>query len=111
MLAVRCTSQVHPAHRLAGRGDARENLHKDDRIRWFITSANRDPEVFTQVDTFDISRDPNPHVAFGSGASLSRATLARLEGQEVFKALAERFPSLHLETEHLSISPASRFAR
>ena len=41
-------------------------LHKDDRIRWFITSANRDPEVF-QVDTFDISRDPNPHVAFGSG--------------------------------------------
>src|SRR5207237_6661584 len=42
-------------------------LRKDDRIRWFITSANRDPEVFAHTDTFDISRDPNPHVAFGNG--------------------------------------------
>jgi pimeloyl-[acyl-carrier protein] synthase len=85
-------------------------LHKDDRIRWFITSANRDPEVFTQVDTFDISRDPNPHVAFGSGVHhCLGATLARLEGQEVFKALAERFPSLHLETEHLDYQPSITF--
>lgn len=85
-------------------------LHKDDRIRWFITSANRDPEVFTQVDTFDISRDPNPHVAFGSGVHhCLGATIARLEGQEVFKALAERFPSLHLETEHLEYQPSITF--
>src|SRR5437764_13379788 len=85
-------------------------LHKDDRIRWFITSANRDPEVFAQVDTFDISRDPNPHVAFGSGVHhCLGATLARLEGQEVFKALAERFPSLHLETEHIESQPSITF--
>src|ERR671925_493180 len=85
-------------------------LHKDDRIRWFITSANRDPEVFAQVDTFDISRNPNPHVAFGSGVHhCLGATLARLEGQEVFKALAERFPSLHLETEHLEYQPSITF--
>jgi cytochrome P450 len=85
-------------------------LHKDDRIRWFITSANRDPEVFPRVDTFDISRDPNPHVAFGSGVHhCLGATLARLEGQEVFKALAERFPSLHLETEHLEYQPSITF--
>ncbi len=85
-------------------------LHKDDRIRWFITSANRDPEVFAQADTFDISRDPNPHVAFGSGVHhCLGATLARLEGQEVFKALAERFPSLHLETEHLEYQPSITF--
>jgi len=68
-------------------------VHKDDRIRWFISSANRDPEVFTNPETFDISRDPNPHVAFGSGVHhCLGATIARLEGQEVFKALAERFP-------------------
>jgi cytochrome P450 len=82
-------------------------LRKDDRIRWFITSANRDPEVFTNPATFDITRDPNPHVAFGSGVHhCLGATLARLEGQEVFKALVERFPSLHMETEELAYQPS-----
>jgi len=85
-------------------------LRKDDRIRWFITSANRDPEVFAHPETFDITRDPNPHVAFGSGVHhCLGATLARLEGQEVFKALAERFPSLHVETEELTYQPSIAF--
>ena len=48
-------------------------LHKDDRIRWFITSANRDPEVFAQADTFDISRDPEP----ACGLWIWRASLSR----------------------------------
>ena len=85
-------------------------LRKDDRIRWFISSANRDPEAFAQPDRFDITRDPNPHVAFGSGVHhCLGATLARVEGQEVFKALAERFPSLHLETEVLEYQPSITF--
>jgi len=85
-------------------------LHQDDRIRWFISSANRDPEVFANPGTFDITRDPNPHVAFGSGVHhCLGATLARLEGQEVFKALAERFPSLHVETEELAYQPSLAF--
>ena len=78
------------------------------RITYQITPAGR--QVFAQADTFDISRDPNPHVAFGSGVHhCLGATLARLEGQEVFKALAERFPSLHLETEHLEYQPSITF--
>jgi len=85
-------------------------LRKDDRIRWFIASANRDPEVFADPETFDITRDPNPHVAFGSGVHhCLGATLARLEGQEVFKAMAERFPSLHVETEALAYQPSIAF--
>jgi cytochrome P450 len=85
-------------------------LRKNDRIRWFITPANRDPEVFANPDTFDITRDPNPHVAFGSGVHhCLGATLARVEGQEVFKALAERFPALHLETEELDYQPSITF--
>jgi cytochrome P450 len=85
-------------------------VHKDDRIRWFISSANRDPEVFTNPETFDISRDPNPHVAFGSGVHhCLGATLARLEGQEVFKALAERFPSLHVDSAELTYQPSITF--
>lgn len=85
-------------------------LKKNERIRWFITSANRDPETFAQPETFDISRDPNPHVAFGSGVHhCLGATLARLEGQEVFKALAQRFPSLHLATDELQYQPSITF--
>jgi cytochrome P450 len=85
-------------------------LRQDDRIRWFISSANRDPGAFGNADTFDICRDPNPHVAFGAGVHhCLGATLARLEGQEVFRALAERFPSLHVETEHLVYQPSIAF--
>jgi cytochrome P450 len=85
-------------------------LRKDDRVRWFISSANRDPEAFADPDRFDISREPNPHVAFGSGIHhCLGATLARLEGQETFKALAERFPALRLATEDLAYQPSITF--
>jgi cytochrome P450 len=85
-------------------------LRKDDRIRWFISSANRDPQKFPEPETFDITRDPNLHVAFGSGVHhCLGATLARLEGQEVFKALATRFPTLQLESDDLSYQPSITF--
>ncbi len=68
-------------------------MEKNDRIRWFISSANRDPNVFAEPDKFDITRQPNPHVAFGNGVHhCLGATLARVEGQEVFKALARALP-------------------
>jgi len=85
-------------------------MEKNDRIRWFISSANRDPNVFADPDKFDITRQPNPHVAFGNGVHhCLGATLARVEGQEVFKALAERFPGLQLESEGLDYQPSITF--
>jgi cytochrome P450 len=85
-------------------------MRKDDRIRWFISSANRDPNVFAEPDKFDITRQPNPHVAFGNGVHhCLGATLARVEGQEVFKALAERFPDLEVATKDLEYQPSITF--
>jgi cytochrome P450 len=85
-------------------------LRKNDRVRWFISSANRDPEAFPNPEMFDIFRQPNQHVAFGSGTHhCLGATLARVEGQEVFKALAERFPNLRAETEDLEYQPSITF--
>jgi cytochrome P450 len=85
-------------------------MSKDDRIRWFISSANRDPNVFADPEKFDISRQPNPHVAFGNGVHhCLGATLARVEGQEVFKALAERFPHLGVATGELEYQPSVTF--
>ncbi|MCZ4097846.1 MULTISPECIES: cytochrome P450 [Streptomyces] len=38
-----------------------------ERVVMWYTSANRDEEVFTDPDRFDIARTPNPHLAFGGG--------------------------------------------
>jgi cytochrome P450 len=85
-------------------------MRKEDRIRWFISAANRDPDAFPNPAAFDITRHPNQHVAFGSGTHhCLGATLARVEGQEVFKALAERFPRLQLQTEELEYQPSITF--
>jgi cytochrome P450 len=85
-------------------------MRKDERVRWFISSANRDPQKFSNPDRFDISRWPNQHVAFGSGTHhCLGATLARVEGQEVFKALAERFPDLEVATADLEYQPSITF--
>jgi cytochrome P450 len=109
---LRYDAPVKSIQRIAGQDvDMRGKvLRKDDRIRWFISSANRDPNAFGNPERFDITRDPNPHVAFGSGVHhCLGATLARVEGQEVFKALAERFPSLHVETQALEYQPSITF--
>jgi cytochrome P450 len=85
-------------------------LEKNDRVRWFISSANRDPGMFPNPDKFDITRWPNQHVAFGAGVHhCLGATLARVEGQEVFRALAERFPAMRVETEELEYQPSITF--
>ena len=85
-------------------------IRKLDRVRWVISSANRDPEKFPEPDTFDIKRDPNPHVSFGSGIHhCVGATLTRLEGPEAFKALALRFPDLRVEKEELEYEPSISF--
>ncbi|MCZ6872929.1 MAG: hypothetical protein O7G88_05285 [bacterium] len=63
-----------------------------------------------KADTFDIKRHPNLHSAFGSGIHhCLGATLARLEGQEAFKALAQRFQGLNLEHDTLDYQPSVTF--
>jgi cytochrome P450 len=62
-----------------------------------LLAANRDPRRFTEPDTFDITRTPTPHLAFGHGPHhCLGAALARLEGRIAFAALLSRFPQLRL---------------
>ncbi|HXV58245.1 MAG TPA: cytochrome P450 [Gaiellaceae bacterium] len=87
-----------------------KTIRKGDRIRWFMAAANRDPRAFEEPDRFDIRRQPNPHASFGSGIHYCLgASLARVEGQEVFRALAERFESLRLEADELAYQPSIQF--
>jgi len=58
-------------------------------------SANRDEAIFEHADTFDITRDPNRHVAFGFGAHYCLGThLARLETRAFFDELVPRIVEL-----------------
>ena len=59
-----------------------------------MAAANRDPRAFEDPDRFDIGRQPNTHISFGAGSTTASAHRWRIEGQEVFRALAERFPAL-----------------
>lgn len=67
------------------------------RVGLFYASANHDEDVFDQPQRFDITRDPNPHLAFGGhGAHYCiGANLARSEIRMIFDALAEYAPNIH----------------
>ena len=60
-----------------------------DALVMYYMSANRDETVFEDPFTFDITRDPNDHIAFGGGGAhhCLGANLARLELQIIFKEL------------------------
>ncbi|MDT4917636.1 MAG: cholest-4-en-3-one 26-monooxygenase [Pseudonocardiales bacterium] len=66
------------------------------RVGLFYASANYDDDVFTDPFTFDITRSPNPHLAFGGhGAHYCiGANLARMEISQLFHALADQAPEI-----------------
>lgn len=70
--------------------------HKGDALVVSLISANRDEERISDPHRFDITRRPNPHMAFGAGAHICvGAPLARIEGQVAILRMFQRFPNLH----------------
>jgi len=65
-----------------------------------LSSANRDENEFADPDKFDIDRDTRKHLAFGRGVHVCLgAPLARIEGQEIIRALLLNFPNIKLDTK------------
>jgi cytochrome P450 family 142 subfamily A polypeptide 1 len=72
-------------------------IAEGQKLLLLYPSANRDGDVFPDPHTFDITRTPNDHVAFGFGPHFCLgAALARLEIRVAFERLLDRLPDLHL---------------
>ncbi|MCB1005691.1 MAG: cytochrome P450, partial [Acidimicrobiales bacterium] len=69
-----------------------------DKVAMWFVSGNRDEEVFDDPYTFDITRSPNDHIAFGGGGAhfCLGANLARLELRLLFEQVVQRLPDMRL---------------
>ncbi|MGY2084545.1 cytochrome P450 [Blastococcus sp. SYSU DS0539] len=97
---VRWTSPVTWMRRTATR-DGEVNGYRfaaGDKFLLFYAAANRDPEVFAEPHRFDLARDPNPHVGFGSKGPhfCLGAHLARRELAVTFTKVFEQLPDLEV---------------
>ena len=75
-------------------------VKEGEKVGAMLGSANRDDQVFANAQTFDITRTPNTHIAFGAGIHFCiGAPLARLEMNTSLPLLFEKFPTLKLAGE------------
>ena len=79
-------------------------IAEGDRVTMWYPSANRDEDVFDHSFHFDITRSPNPHLAFGGGGVhfCLGANLARRELATILEVLFER-------TRHIELAGAPSY--
>ncbi len=74
-------------------------IRQGDYLVMLYAAGNRDEEVWTEPDRFDVSRPArsNPHLSFGHGEHFCLgASLARLEARVVFEELLRAFSRFEL---------------
>ncbi|MFI5952466.1 cytochrome P450 [Cryptosporangium sp. NPDC051539] len=67
-----------------------------DKVVMFYASGNWDTSVFADPDRFDLSRKPNPHVAFGGGGAhyCLGTNVAKVQLRCLFRELLQQLPDL-----------------
>ena len=82
-------------------------IRRGEAVMCLLGAANRDPDVYADPDRLDIARNGVRAISFGGGIHhCLGAQLARIEGEIVFRRLAERLPRLTLEDiEHPTWKP------
>ncbi|MGJ7923285.1 cytochrome P450 [Neobacillus sp. LXY-4] len=77
-------------------------IQQGEQVYILLGAANRDPRQFKNPNQLDITRNPNPHLAFGAGSHFCiGSTLARMEAQIAIQTLLGRFNLLQLATSQL----------
>jgi cytochrome P450 len=69
-----------------------------------LGSAHHDPEKFSEPESLELQRDPNPHLGFGKGPHYCLgAPLARLETEIAMNTLLSRLPKLRLAVDESAL--------
>jgi cytochrome P450 len=70
-------------------------VHEGEKVVMYYGAANRDPRVFDEPERFDVTREHNPHLAFGTGTHVCMGShMARLSMRVTLEELLRRFPDL-----------------
>ncbi len=95
--SLRMTNPVISFRRTAAR-DIELNgarIEAGDKVILWYPSANRDETIFDEPERFDLTRSPNPHVAFGFGTHFCLgARVGRLQMAVMLRHLLTRFPNI-----------------
>lgn len=79
-----------------------KTIRKNQQALLLLGAANRDPAHFSDPDRLDITRQENPHLAFGHGIHhCLGAPLARVEAQIAINSVLRRMPDIRLATDQL----------
>lgn len=71
---------------------------KGARVHMAFAAANRDERAFPNAESLDVTRTPNPHLAFSLGIHFCLgASLARSELRIALEELLARFPDFHVD--------------
>jgi cytochrome P450 len=74
-----------------------QEIRKGEKVVMYYGAANRDPSVFKDPEVFDITRKPNPHLAFGTGTHFCMGShIARLEMRVTLEEFLRRYPNVRL---------------
>jgi len=96
---IRYVTPIHNMCRVATRDVeiGGETIGTGQQVVLMYSSANRDPAHFADPERLDVTRHPNPHLAFGFGTHFCLgASLARLEIRVFFEELIRRVEAVHL---------------
>ena len=104
------------AFQFSGRWTTRDvELHgsvipAERRVLLLIGSANRDERVWDDPEKFDIHRQIDRQIGFGSGVHLCTGThLARMQGRVMLEELLSRFPNYEIAEDRLVRSYSTNF--
>ena len=75
-----------------------QRIEEGEKVVMFYSSGNMDSAVFDRPDQFDLSRKPNPHVAFGGGGVhyCLGSNVAKVQLKAIFRELMTQVPQLEV---------------